>query len=111
MQQENQADIFSRGAIQLTYNTLRKNAPQLALKVRNILGQQALPKNKGATNNEISDHFLVTLDSFDVRAIVETLVALEKESNDGGAVMINSLTGDWVALAQLMISQLRPPST
>ena len=67
------ADVFSRGSLKLSYDLLRKPNPALALQVRNIINGEALPKAEDSENKN-SDHFRVTLDSFQVRAVVEGLM-------------------------------------
>lgn len=104
---EKPADVFSRGSLKLTYDVLRPINPMLALQVRNISQGQPLPKPKGEEDNQHSDYFLVTLDSFQVRAVVEGLVSCaENDENKGMAIMAKSLQQDWINLAHKMISEL-----
>lgn len=100
-------DVFSRGCLKLTYDVLRPINPMLALQVRNIIHGEPLPKTELDENNEHSDYFKVTLDSFQVRAVVEGLMACgQDESNKGLSIMAKSLQLDWVNLAHQMISEL-----
>lgn len=100
-------DVFSRGSLKLTYDALRPINPMLALQVRNIIHGEPLPKSENEQVNEHSDYFKVTLDSFQIRAIVEGLLQCgEDESNKGLAIMAKSLQLDWVNLAHQMISEL-----
>lgn len=104
-------DIFSRGSLQLTFDLVRKADPSLALNVRNIVSGEALPRLESALDTKNADHFKVALDSFQVRAIVEALMAQGREAvsagtNPGIAIMAKALLEDWMKLAQKMISEL-----
>ena len=105
------ADVFSRGSLQLTYNLLRKQNPALALVVRNIIQGATLEYDTVEPNNKNTDHFQVTLDSFQVRAVVEGLMSygsMEPEASPQAGIMImaKTLIEDWMALAHKMISEL-----
>lgn len=105
----NDADIFSRGGLKLTYDIIRKENAQLALNVRNIIGGEPLPGDPNHQDNKNADHFRVDLNSLQVRAIVETLVhQLQGETGDnpGIAIMAKSLLEDWTVLARKMIEDL-----
>ena len=106
------ADVFSRGGLTLTCDLIRGVDPALALAVRNIAGGAALAKDVAAADNKHSDYFRVTLDSFQVRAVVEALMmaaidgADESSSNPGNAVIVQALTEDWIKLARWMVAAL-----
>ena len=106
-------DIFSRGSLKMTYDLLRKKDPILALNVRNIIHQEPLPKKIADIGNEHSDLFRVELDSFQVRAIVESLMELTQvgttkgDNNPGMAVMAKTLVEDWIKLARKMVVELQ----
>lgn len=105
--EEKPVDVFSRGSLKLTYDALRPINPMLALQVRNIIQGEPLPKSDGETDNMHADYFTVTLDSFQVRGVVEGLMQCgEDDSNKGLAIMAKSLQLDWVNLAHQMISDL-----
>lgn len=101
-------NIFSRGSIQLTYDLLRPLNPQLALTVRNIMHTAPLEENP---ENKNAEHFQVTLDSFDVRSIVECISAYienpKNKLNQGMLIMAKALLEDWVALASQMLTEYR----
>ncbi len=104
------ADVFSRGSLKLSYDLLRKPNPALALQVRNIINGEALPKAEDSDNKN-SDHFRVTLDSFQVRAVVEGLMEYNQneilaKKQPGLAVMAKALMEDWIILAHKMVSEL-----
>jgi len=108
--------VFSRGSLQLTAKILKKHAPSLALQVQNILGQPVLPKPDGANDNRMSDCFECNLDSFQVRAVVETmhltLGTLEQATQadatkTGEMIMVKALTDDWLLLATAMFEKLQ----
>jgi hypothetical protein len=103
--------VFSRGSLKLTYDLLRQSNPALALQVRNIVSGEALPKADANEGNENSDHFKVTLDSFQVRAVVEGLMQYNQDEllakkQPGLAVMAKALMDDWIVLARKMVSEL-----
>ena len=100
--------IFSRGSLKLTYDLLRKSSPALALTIRNIISSEALPKLDGDVDNPLTDCFLVDLDSFQVRAVVEGLASRGHNhgSAAGLAVVAQALIEDWMVLAHAMISEL-----
>jgi hypothetical protein len=109
--QSSDPDIFSRGSIKLTYDLLRKKNPALALTVRNLITDTPLPKKEGQLDDKNSDHFKVTLNSFEVRAVVEYLMEYgqddgEIQSKIGMAVMAKALMEDWIVLAHKMVSEL-----
>jgi hypothetical protein len=100
--------IFSRGSLKLTYDLLRKSNPALALTLRNITSSKPLAKLDGDVDNSLTDCFLIDLDSFQVRAVVEGLVSRchQDASAQGVAVVAQALIEDWMALAQAMIAEL-----
>lgn len=103
-----EANVFSRGSLAHTFNLIRKSNPLLALTVRNITGGTPLPKTDIQPDNKHTDYFVVTLDSFQVREIVETLNAFVQTADEdsGAAVVARTLTEDWLRLAHKMISEL-----
>lgn len=103
--------VFSRGSLTLTYEQLRKSKPALALIVRNIANGVPLEKSSEQTNNKHSDHFRITLDSFQVREVVETLVSNaqgQPDEKSGINIMLKALLEDWLALARKMLEELPP---
>jgi len=102
------ADVFSRGSLKLTYDVLRSVNPSLALSVRNISLGEPLPKEEGAEPNPHTDYFKVTLDSFQVRAVVEHLVAYTQsdQAQKGLSIMATALIDEWMELAKKMIEEL-----
>ena len=103
--------VFSRGSLKMTYDLIRKSSPQLALKVRNIIGGQALPKDASQQDNKHADFFEVDLDSFEVRAVVEALMAQLQSGATGPqltgmAVLAKSLIEEWLVLARKMFADL-----
>lgn len=106
----NDKDVFSRGALQLTFSLLRKKMPTLALQVRNISYSTPLGLESGGISAPESDYFKVTMDALQVRHIVETLLEIQEESiqqpeKSGTNVLAKTLTDDWVTLAQKMINE------
>ena len=103
--------VFSRGSLKLTYDLLRHVNPALALVVRNITSLSPLPKLEGDVDNSITDCFLVDLDSFQVREVVESLIKrghLNTSEDAGMKVVAQALTEDWIVLAHEMVDALSP---
>ena len=101
--------VFSRGSLKLTYDLLRNVNPSLALAVRNITSLTPMPKLVGDVDNIITDCFLVDLDSFQVRAIVEGLIKrcqMSAGEDAGSKVVAQALIEDWIALAHVMVGAL-----
>lgn len=106
------ADVFSRGSLKLTYDLLRKQNPSLALEVRNI-SQGVTIDNCDTDHTKNTDHFRVFLEPLQVRAIVEGLMSysqinLAQSQEAGLAIMAKALLQDWLALAQKMMADLSP---
>ncbi|MBL1275868.1 MAG: hypothetical protein COB30_007255 [Ectothiorhodospiraceae bacterium] len=101
-------NIFSRGGLIHTFEFIRKRDPQLALTIRNITAGTPHPKTVTQADNKHTDYFTVTLDSFQVRAVVEILMEYgQTEGNEtGSAVVARTLMEDWMRLARKMISDL-----
>jgi hypothetical protein len=101
--------IFSRGSLKLTYDLLRKGNPALALSIRNITSTVPLSKLDGDVDNPLTDCFLIDLDSFEIRTVVEGLIERShvKTIDDAGMkVVAQALIEDWMALARAMIAEL-----
>ncbi len=110
------ADVFNRSVLDMSFTLLRTKDPKLALIVRNILFQEIAEKNGSSPRNKHSDTFIVNLDSFQVRAIVEVLneVMAESQQLDPKTntslfrpVLVESILTEWLALARLMFSNLQ----
>ena len=102
--------VFSRGSLKLTYDLLRPINPSLALAIRNITSLSPLPKLEGDVDNSITDCFLVDIDSFQVRAVVEGLIKRSQVNtieDAGTKVVAQALIEDWLALANEMILELK----
>jgi len=106
--------LFSRASLDMSYNLLRKKDPQLALTIRNILFNQPVDKKSEQPDNKNTDSFLVDLDTFAVRKVVETLMEVLKESSETHTddntslfrpVLIESIMSEWTALAKCMFDE------
>ncbi|MBV1878133.1 MAG: hypothetical protein KUG79_10870 [Pseudomonadales bacterium] len=106
--------IFSRGSLKLTFDLIRKKEPRIALTLRNLTSGKAIEKTAQQLKNKNADFFLVELDSFEVRAIVEALVAYTPRGpqngntgqNAGMEIMAKALLDDWLKLASRMFTEL-----
>lgn len=106
-----QNNTLSRASLDISYNLLRQKEPQLALTIRNILFQDPIEKHPDQPDNKNSDNFGVSLDTFQVRKIVETLMIILNESatthNEDNTslfrpALIQSILSEWTALAKTM---------
>ncbi|WP_085899408.1 hypothetical protein [Kiloniella majae] len=106
----NAPDVFSRGSLMFTYELLRKNNPELALTVRNIVHGTPLDKSDQNIDCQNTDHFQVQLSPLQIRAIVEGLVAQDIPSpspeNMGKVIMAKALVDEWAKLARKMLQEL-----
>lgn len=102
------SNVFNRGSLMHTFDLIRKKEPELALIVRNITGGTPIPKTEEQPDNKHTDFFEVTLDSFQVRAVVEALMEYSQTADQetGSAVVARTLLEDWIKLAHQMISEL-----
>jgi len=112
-------DIFSRGALELTFKLLRKHNARLALDVQNQLqGKRVLEAVISNTeSNPNSEHFQITLDASTVGKVVDALTTqgqklLDSAQKDSGTlVVIRSLMKDWIELAEwILIHTEQSPS-
>ncbi|TQV67778.1 hypothetical protein FKG94_24940 [Exilibacterium tricleocarpae] len=101
-------EIFSRGALELTFRLMRKRHPGLALAVQNVLAGKPLP----GSNDAATDHFHVSLEARTVGKIVAALTEMGQHSLEhngssaqGRRVVIKTLIHEWIALAEWIIIQ------
>lgn len=111
---ESSKSIFSRASLDISYTLLRKVEPQLALTIRNILFQEPIKKKSDQPDNKNTDFFVVALDTFEVRKIVETLMDILNEATDTHTegnttlfrpVLIQSIINEWTVLAKNMFDE------
>ncbi len=102
-------DLFSRGALELTFKLLRvHNNARLALDVQNQL--QEAPTEGQPTRNRHQDLFRVTLEAHTVGKIIDALTSMgntllnNPERESGTVVAIRSLIKDWIALAEWILA-------
>ena len=110
-------DVFSRGALELTFKLLRKQNPRLALDVQNQL--QGLATLREVTEQvparKVSDHFHITLDAQTIGKVVEALTALGQNlldnspKDNGTLVVVRSLIKDWIELAEWVLVNAEDP--
>jgi len=119
MHSSDRPDIFSRGALELTFKLLRKHNARLALDVQNQLqGKRTLEAVVSNTEqNPNGEHFQITLDASTVGKVVDALTTqgqelLDSAQKDSGTlVVIRSLMKDWIELAEwILIHTEQSPS-
>ena len=103
-------NVFSRGSLNLTFDLIRRQEPTLALKLRNLTQLTPLDLPEFDSENKNSHHFVVNLNSHEVRTIVETLMNIcEKEVDksiaSGTLILAKALIDDWMALAHQMYEE------
>ena len=107
---DNTPDVFSRGSLMFTYEILRKQNPELALTIRNVVHGTPLGKSAQDINNRNTDHFRVQVSPEQVRAIVEGLAAQDTPApspeNMGKVIMAKALIDEWTKLANKLIQDL-----
>ncbi|BFM16988.1 hypothetical protein R50073_31710 [Maricurvus nonylphenolicus] len=102
-------DIFSRGALDLTFRLLRKNNPSLALEVRNILAGETVPLEDAAHYSPQGDHFFITMPAQRIGCVVKALTQLGQDALDDGRsdtgklVVLRTLIKEWMTLAEWII--------
>lgn len=110
-------DIFSRGALDLTFRLLRKDHPSLALEVRNILASETVPLEDAAYHSPQGDHFFITMPAQRIGCVVNALTqlgqdALENNQQDTGKlVVLRTLIKEWMTLAEWIILTAEEEST
>jgi len=103
-------DVFSRGALDLTFRLLRPKSPSLALNVRNLLNSDDY-RLEEAPGIPITDHFYVQLEALQVGRIVSALTCLgqsaldEEHPEPGRLVVIKTLIREWMTLGEWLIIQ------
>lgn len=114
MENSESKNTFSRASLDMSYNLLRKKEPQLALTIRNILFQPPLEKKSNQPRNKNSDTFNVSLDTLQVRKIVETLMIILNESTKAHTkdntslfrpAVIQAMISEWTVLAKSMLDE------
>ena len=107
-------NTFSRASLDISYSLLRKVEPQVALTIRNILFQTPIEKRHEQADNKNTDLFEVSLDTFQVRQIVETLMEILNQSSQTHdedntslfrPVIIQSIINEWTVLAKNMFDK------
>ncbi len=102
-------EVFSRGALELSFRLLRKRNPALALEIQNVLvcGKLPCPKNDNQTN----DRFHVNMGAHTVGKIIAALTEMGQQAllDDTGLrgrrVVIRTLIQEWMSLAEWIIIQ------
>jgi len=107
--------VFSRGALQQTFRLLRSSHPSLALKVQNIMNQQAIAKPVEFDGDPRTDNFEINLDGEDLQAILESLVSMAdlnklrtlsgNVTELGNLVIVKALIQDWIDVARYYMEQ------
>jgi len=107
-------DVFSRGALHLSFRILRHYRPALALALQNCMAEEPLPKPPEIRDIPATDQIQMNLEAHTVREILGALSELaDKRSNDpklaefGGLVVLKTLMIDWVHYAQMVRSPVQ----
>lgn len=107
--------VFSRGALQQSFRLLRKSHPALALKVQNIMSQDAIAKPEEFSGDPRTDNFIINLHGEDLQAILEALVSMAdlnklrtlsgNVTELGNLVIVKALIQDWIEVARFYMEQ------
>jgi len=109
MDASNEADVFSRGSIQMIFELLRKSNPRLALATRNIAGGEPASKDFGdLLDDKNTDHLRVEMDS---KEAVEELMSFTHIdavdfNNPGVNFIARTVMQVWLLLAHQMVVKL-----
>ncbi len=119
-------DVFSRGALELTFRLLLGHNPLLAMDVQNlIMDDQASPATgsaalfssaerhltSGPQQRFAADYYHVSLNARTIGKVVEALTLLGQsqldKSNHGSSqlLIIRTLMKDWMTLAEWLVMQ------
>lgn len=101
-------DIFSRGALELTFTLLREHAPGLALQVRNLLSGDTVC-DPGLSEHQ--DYFSIILDGPSIQEVITAITEISQIEVDqpnpdpGKLVILKTLLQDWLALADFLLQE------
>lgn len=114
-------DIFSRGALELTFKLLRPYRAGLALDIQNQLQDAPVPSHQSnnttqkAVKISSADQFFITLEPQAIGKIVAALTSigndlLSSHTDESGNIMVvRALMKDWIELAEWVILQVGEP--
>ena len=69
------ANVFDRESLQFTVKLLRNHNPSLALRIQNLIAPNPFAKSAQSIAPQASDLFPLSLDSFTLKRVIETLVS------------------------------------
>jgi len=102
--------IFNRGSLELTYTLIKSKKPEIALELKNILGNNPVCSAQFRAQNINQENFYVFLNSRQVRSVVEVLLDVINMPHDdntlGMNVLAKSLLEEWMKLATAMMREL-----
>ncbi|PAJ74030.1 hypothetical protein CJF42_12845 [Pseudoalteromonas sp. NBT06-2] len=102
--------IFNRGSLELTYTLIKSKEPEIALELTRILGNNPICSRQFRADNIHQESFYVSLNSRQVRCVVEVLLAIINTPYDdttlGMNVVAKSLIEEWMKLATAMMREL-----
>jgi hypothetical protein len=101
--------IFNRGSLELTCTLIKSTLPEITQALDAILTNKPILSPQFSAENIHQDRFYVSLNSRQVRAIVEVLLEIINGSNDntqGMCVLAKSLLEEWMKLATAMMLEL-----
>lgn len=102
--------IFNRGSLELTSTLIKSTLPEIAQDLDVILTNKPILSTQFSAPNIHQDKFYVSLNSRQVRCIVEALLLMINGSNDvntqGISVLAKSLLEEWMKLATAMMLEL-----
>lgn len=111
-------DVFSRRALELTFQLLRNNDSGLALDIQNQLQGTKVPElaDQAIQMRDARDHFRITLTAHTIGKIVAALNSMKVASRQnttremGQLAPLRALIEAWMALAEWHVARAGSPS-
>ncbi len=105
-----QPNVFSHGALELTFKALRYSAPSLALQIQNVMAGNALPspepsiQSKFVNIQKIQKHFVVDWPSEKVSKVIRILGDQTPPKLPGDQIIRRALLQDWMYLGRSLMT-------
>ncbi|MFK7862923.1 MAG: hypothetical protein AB8B95_01730 [Pseudohongiellaceae bacterium] len=102
--------LFDRATLQFTVKLIRAHNPSLALRIQNLIAPTSTPYIQHYTNPHPTDQFALTLDSYTLKRVVDTLAiagqelaeeVLQTQQGDQGFLLhVKASIGKWIDYAK-----------
>ena len=98
-----QPNVFSRGALELTFHSLRKPAPKLALQVQNLIAGAHIPAPKTLQADRTRQHYIVEWELDQVAEVIKVLTEEDPAPRSGDRIIQKALMEDWLILGRSLL--------